>query len=144
MKNFIVLMSLVGMLSSCTYNASTVKPDEGMKEVKYDEDKQYDNVKDMRNSMIKMCNKNSHSCVFIKRYDIEHYVIFSKNEKLMNDYKGNIINIGNEFCISSNILHIHSQFHIGLIDEGLTCKFDCVTSAWSNWSSFIEKKNDIY
>jgi hypothetical protein len=33
MKKFIVLMSLVGMLSSCTVNTSTVRPDEGMKEL---------------------------------------------------------------------------------------------------------------
>jgi|SRR4030095_6225938 hypothetical protein len=112
MKKFIVLMSLVGMLSSCTVNTSTVRSDEGMKEVKYDGDKQYDKVKNTRNSMIKLCNKNSDSCVFIKKYDIEHYVIFLKNEKLMNDYKGNIIDIGNEFCISSNTLHIPSKFHI--------------------------------
>ena len=142
MKKFIVLMSLVVMLSSCTYNTSAVKPDEGMKEVKYDGDKQYDNVKNKRNIMIIMCNKNSDACSFIKKYDIEHYVIFLKNEKLMNDYKGNIIDISNEFCISSNTLHIPSQFHIGLVDKRLTCKFDCVTNTWSDWSSFLEKKSD--
>jgi hypothetical protein len=76
MKNFIMLMSLIGMLSHCTYNTSIIKPGEGVKEVKYDVYKQYDKINNVRNDMIRACNKNSDACAFIKKYDIEHYVIF--------------------------------------------------------------------
>jgi len=146
MKNFIVAISLLGMLSSCTYNSYTVK-DEMVKDVKQNEVKQDEkqtNMKKARAEMIKVCKEDNTICSFSRQNDIDHLILLFQNEKAMGTIKNDIAAIGSGFCISSNVLLIPSQFHIALREERLVRDFDCLTSTWNEWYAFEKQSSGRY
>jgi hypothetical protein len=146
MKKFILGISLVGMLSSCTYNTNTIQPDKIGKEVKNNEVKKSEDLssyKTERVNLINSCNA-AYDCFFIKKDDSEHFMVLVQNYKLMNSKTDKIASKAADFCINSLVLSIPSQFYIVLVDERVVQKVDCSTSEWSEWYSIDELKNNRY
>ena len=146
MKMFMVGISLVGMLSGCTYNTNTIQPDKVVKEVKNNEVNQSEDktsFKMARDNMINSCNK-AYDCQFIKKDDSEHFIVLVENHQLMNSKTDKIASKAAVLCSNSLVLNIPSQFYIVLVDERVVQKVDCSTSEWSQWYSIDELKKNRY
>jgi hypothetical protein len=146
MKKFVVGLILVGVLSSCTHNTSTIQPNKDEKEVKNSKIKQSDGMSSFkveRAKMINSCNK-AHDCYFIKKDDSEHFMVLIQSYKIMKNKKDKISGKASDFCSNSLALNIPSQFYIVLVDERVVQKVDCSTSEWSQWYSIDELKNNRY
>jgi len=137
-------ISLVGMLSGCTYNTNTIQPDKVVKEVKNNEVNQSEDktsFKMARDNMINSCNK-AYDCQFIKKDDSEHFIVLVENHQLMNSKTDKIASKAADFCKNSLVLNIPSQFYVVLVDERVVQKVDCSASEWSGWYSIDELKNN--
>jgi hypothetical protein len=146
MKIFILGLTLVGILSSCTYNTYTIQPDKVRKDVKNNEVKQSEGMssfKTERANMINSCNA-AYDCSFMKKDDSEHFMVLVQNYQLMNSKTDKIASKAADFCLNSLVLNIPSQFYIVLVDERVVQKVDCFTSEWSQWYSIDELKNNRY
>jgi len=145
MKKFIVGLILVGILSSCTHTAYTVKQDDQPKdEVKLAELKENNNsLKDTRDHLIKTCRTAEDSpCIFTQRDGIDHFVLIYPNEKEMLSSKDATMDIAASFCLSSMELSIPAQFHVALLYEKVVQDLNCSTDTWSQWHSIEEIKHN--
>src|SRR5215216_818550 len=109
MKKFILGISLVGMLCSCTHNTYTVKQDNQPKaEVQQVDPKEnYPSIKEQRDKLIQICTSEQDShCFFTQRNGIDHFVLIYPNEKEMLSSKESTMNIATVFCSSSTKLSI--------------------------------------
>jgi hypothetical protein len=146
MKRFMVEIILVGMLSSCTHNNYTVRPDKIVKEVKSNEVKQSEVMeifKKERESMINSCNA-AYDCHFIKKDGSEHFMVLVENDQIMNSKTDKLASKAADFCSNSIVLNIPSQFCIVLVDERVVQKVNCSTSERSQWYSIDELKKNRY
>jgi hypothetical protein len=146
MKKFMVGLILVGMLSSCTHNTSTIQPNKDEKEVKNSEVNQSDGMSSFKAERVKMINScnEAHDCFFIKKDDSEHFMVLIQSYKIMKSKKDKISSKAAEFCSNSLALNIPSQFYMVLVEERIVQKVDCSTSEWSQWYSIDELKKNRY
>jgi hypothetical protein len=146
MRKFMLGISLVVILSSCTYNTYTVNQDDqpntevNRVESKYDD---YEYIKNQRDKLIQTCtNKEDSPCFFRQRNGIDHFILVYPNEKEMLSSKEATMKIATAFCSSSTKLSIPAQFHVALDYERVTHDFNCSTATWSEWYSTEKQKNN--
>ena len=146
MEKFILILSLICVLNSCTYNTYIVKKDEFMQDIKQDEVRQAkDSITNKRDELIQYCQqKGGSTCYFLKKDGVEHMGIFIQNEDVLNFYHDKIINLCNVFCSVSNIRHIPAKFRIVLLEPKLWRNFDCLTGIWDDWDLTEKHNNDRY
>ena len=147
MKKFMVGLTLVGMLSSCTYNTHTVQQDDQSKpEVKQIEPTEnYSSIKEQRDQLINLCSTAEDSpCIFIQANNVDHFVLIYPNKKEMQSSEESTTNIAAAFCLSSMKLSILALFHVALLYERVSHEFNCSTDTWSQWHSIDELKNNRY
>ena len=146
MRKFMVGLILVVVLSSCTYNTSTIQPNTDEKEVKNSEVNHGDGMssfKEERAKMINSCNA-AYDCHFVEKDGSEHFMVLVHNSKIMSSKTDKIASRAAYFCLNSLALNIPSQFYIVLVEENLAQKVDCLTSEWSKWYSIDEQMNKRY
>jgi hypothetical protein len=145
MKKFMAVLTLAGMLSSCTYNAYQVKQDDQPKaEVQQvAPEENYSSIKEQRDKLIQICTKEQDSpCFFTQQNGVDHFILIFPNEKEMLSSKEVAINVAAVFCSSSTKLSIPSQFHVALDYERIAHDFKCSTETWGEWYSTVKQKNN--
>ena len=145
MKKFIVGLILVGILSSCTHTAYTVKQDDQPKaEVKQVESvENYSSIKEQRDQLINLCGTEEDSpCIFMQANNVDHFVLIYPNKKEMQSSEEFTTNIAAAFCLSSMKLSILALFHVALLYERIVHDFNCSTDTWSQWHSIEEIKHN--
>ena len=145
MKKFMLVLTLAGMLSSCTYNTYTMKqddqPKDEVKQVDHEED--YSSIKEKRDRLIQICTKEKDSpCFFTQQNGVDHFILIYPNEKEMFSSKEATINVAAAFCSSSTKLSIPAQFHVALDYERIAHDFNCSTATWGEWYSTEKQKNN--
>jgi len=160
MKTFIVELSLLAILSSCAYNAYTVRQDESQSKVQR-EVKQNDVEKDqvgrnkvasaIRQEAIEECSNGkfrSFTCSLIKQHptnpDLMILEFATEVESIAYWNESLVKGFPFYFCDSSNGLGIKSAIAVAISPDNKVKFYSCLNDIWSEWYPIEEKKNDRY